>query len=266
VPVVLTVAAVVVLALCTVGAPGPAARLIPPVLVGGAVTTTVWALRRRRAERAAYEQRLTDWAAAEAVLAERLHLARDLHDLVSHGLGLITVRAASTRHLTQPPEVRAALTDIEEASRHATAELRRMLSVLREPAAAAPRAPLESLADLPGVIRSAEVAGVRSELTVDPLGEVSPGVQVAVCRTVREGLSNAARHAGPTTARVRVRRDGATVVVAVADDGPAPGWTATPGAGHGLIGLRERITGLAGTLTAEAVGDGFRLTARIPDE
>ncbi|WP_309232233.1 sensor histidine kinase [Micromonospora tarensis] len=199
-------------------------------------------MRRSRADRTAYESRLTAWAASEAVLAERLRIARDLHDIVSHGLGLITVRAAATRHLPKPAEVQAALTDIEDASRHATAELRRMLTVLREPSAASPRAPVDNLDDLPGIVHGASLAGIRARLTVEPLGPVSQGVQAAVCQTVREALSNAARHAGPTDVRVRVHRDGTYVVVTVADTGPSvDGWRASPGAGHGLAGLRERV-------------------------
>ena len=79
--------------------------------------------------------------------------------------------------------------------------------------------------------------------------------------------SNAARYAGPTDVRVRVHRDGRFVVVAVTDAGPQrDGWHPSPGAGHGLAGLRERIGSLDGTLTAERVDAGFRVTARIPDE
>lgn len=250
----------------TAGARGPLAVVLPPLIVGGAVAAAVWAVRRSRADRAAHESRLTAWAAAEAVLAERLRIARDLHDIVSHGLGLITVRAAATRHLAKPPDVASALTDIEEASRHATAELRRMLSVLREPSAASHRAPVDGLEDLPSIVAAAAPAGLRTRLSVEPLGPVSQGVQVAVCMTVREALSNAARHAGPTDVVVRVHRDGTCVVVTVADGGPSTaGWRASQGAGHGLLGLRERVGTLGGTLSAERVEAGFRVTARIPD-
>ncbi|MFI6067124.1 sensor histidine kinase [Micromonospora sp. NPDC051227] len=266
VPVVVAVTSVLVMAMCTVGARGPLAVVLPSLTVGGAVAAAVWAVRRSRTDRTAYESRLTAWAASEAVLAERLRIARDLHDIVSHGLGLITVRAAATRHLPKPAEVEAALTDIEDASRHATAELRRMLTVLREPSAASRRAPVDNLDDLPGIVHGASLAGLRTRLTVEPLGSVSQGVQVAVCKTVREALSNAARYAGPTDVRVRVSRDGTYVVTTVADAGPqGDGWLATPGAGHGLAGLRERIGSLGGTLSAEHVGQGFRVTARIRD-
>ncbi|GAB7036537.1 MULTISPECIES: sensor histidine kinase [Catenuloplanes] len=253
---------VLITAMCTAGTSGPLARVVPAVMVGGAIGAAVWTVRRARADRADYEARLTAWAASEAVLAERLHIARDLHDIVSHGLGLITVRAAATRHLPKPPEVAAALTDIEEAGRQATAELRRMLGVLRS---TDPLTPVDSLDDLAAIAADAGRGGLRVDLSVGELGPVSPGVQVAVARTVREGLANAARHAGPSDVRVRVHRDGADVVVTVADGGPEPGWRATPGAGHGLAGLRERVGSLGGVLGAAPVDGGFRLTARIPD-
>lgn len=266
-PLVAVAVSVLVMVMCTVGAQGPVAVILPPLIVGVAVAAAIWAVRRSRADRVAYESRLTAWAASEAVLAERLRIARDLHDIVSHGLGLITVRAAATRHLPKPAEVAVALTDIEDASRHATAELRRMLTVLREPSAADRRAPVENLDDLPGIVHGASLAGIRARLTVEPLGPVSQGVQLAVCKTVREALSNAARYAGPTDVRVRVYRDDTYVVVTVADAGPSvDGWRASPGAGHGLAGLRERVGGLGGTLSAEHVDAGFRLTARIRDE
>ncbi|MCO8270291.1 histidine kinase [Actinoplanes sp. TRM 88003] len=279
VPVLLAVGVVTAVAMVTGGARGPAATVIPALFAAGAVTAAVWAVLRWRADRRLYEHRLTEWAAAEAVHSERLKIARDLHDIVSHGLGLITVRAASTRHLDKPPEVAEALTDIEQASRGATAELRRMLTVLRESGAeratggswevrqfAAPRTPVDDLSVLPAIVRAAETAGVRPELTVTELGAVSPGVQVAICQTVREALSNTARHAGPTDVRVVVRRDLQVLVVSVADDGPAPGWSHAPGAGHGLLGLHERISALGGSLAAREKGGGFQLTARIPDE
>lgn len=305
IPVLVTVGVVTAVAMVTGGVEGRSATVIPALFVAGAVTAAVWAVLRWRADRRAYEQRLTEWAAAEAVQSERLKIARDLHDIVSHGLGLITVRAASTRHLDKPPEVADALTDIEQASRGATAELRRMLTVLRESSApqpghdmppsdrkmpqngravpqserearrpgwevrqfaVAPRAPVDDLSVLPAIVRAARNAGVRPELTVTELGEVSPGVQLAICQTVREALSNTARHAGPTDVRVVVRRDLEVLVVSVADNGPAPGWSHAPGAGHGLLGLHERITALGGTLAARENGGGFQLTARIPDE
>ncbi|MBU2668906.1 two-component sensor histidine kinase [Actinoplanes bogorensis] len=259
VPVLVAVGVIGLLAMVTGGAEGPAATIVPLAIAGAAVAAAVWAVRRWRADRWAYEQRLTEWAVVE----ERLKIARDLHDIVSHGLGLITVRAASTRHLAKPAEVEQALTDIEHTSRTATAELRRMLEILRDRNEHAPRTPTVGLKDLEEIVRTAEKAGLRAELTVMNLGEVSPGVQMTICQTVREALSNTARHAGPTDVRVVIRRDRGDLVVSVADAG---GKAANPGAGHGLIGLRERVTALGGTLAARPKDGGFQLTVRIPDE
>ncbi|WNV88363.1 histidine kinase [Umezawaea sp. Da 62-37] len=257
--------AVLVLLMVAVGGVGSAAVVVPSLLAVAAVGVAVFAVRRGRLGRAAYEERLTEWAAAQAAQAERMRIARDLHDIVSHGLGLITVRAAAARYVTGA-DVAEALADIENASREATSELRHMLTVLRAADDdAVPRRPVEGLDQLPAIVRGAEVAGLRTELTVEPVGEVPPGVQVAVCKVVREALNNSARHAGPTDVRVRVHRDGDSVVVAVADSGPGGPRRSTPGAGHGLIGLRERVVGLGGAFSAEPVEAGFRVTARIPD-
>jgi two-component system, NarL family, sensor histidine kinase DesK len=269
-PVTTVVVVVLVGFLFTAGTTGPFTLVLPSLIALSAVAFAVWAVRRSRLNRADYEARLTGWAATEAVLAERLRIARDLHDIVSHGLGLITVRAAATRHLSagddpDVDEMRAALDDIETAGRHATGELRRMLTVLRAEDDDAPRGPAEGLAELPGIVSAAGVAGLRTRLTVEDPGEVSQGVQLTVCRTVREALNNAARHAGPTDVGVTVHRDGEAVVVTISDGGPDGAWPAAPGAGHGLTGLRERIAGLGGSFLAEHTTPGFRLVARIPD-
>ncbi|WP_203843774.1 sensor histidine kinase [Winogradskya humida] len=256
---------------CAVGGSGPFAVAM---LASVAVLTTamaVWAVWQVRRNRLNYEARLTAWAATEATLAERLRIAHDLHDIVSHGLGLITVRAAATRHLARggpgdDGEMRAALADIEDAARQSTAELRRMLAVLRTPDDMGPLLPLETLDRVPDMVAGAEVAGLRTQLEMETAGTVSPGVQVAVCKTVREALSNAARHAGPTDVDIRIAHDAGAVLVTIQDHGPGDAWKPAPGAGHGLTALRERIIGLGGSFTAGPAGHGFRLVARIPDE
>lgn len=256
--------------LMTAGVQDPATRMLPLVVVALAVLVSVWAVWRTRRERHAHEDRLAAWAGERAAQAERLRIAGDLHDLVSHGLGLITVRAAVAARLSGPDgpaEQARALADIEAAGRETTTELRRMLAVLRTPEAAADLRPAESLADLPGIVAVARGAGLETTLDAGPeLGGVSPGVQLTACAVVREALSNAARHAGPTRVRVGVRRDGGTVVVTAVDDGPADGWEPRPGAGHGLAGLRERVAAVGGALDARAAGAGFAVTARLPDE
>jgi signal transduction histidine kinase len=243
---------------------------VSALLLGFSVVS-VWAIVRLRAERAEHEAAMVRRDAAEAVLAERLRLARDLHDIVSHGLGMITVRAAAAAHLhsRRPDEtvLLAAIEDVEAISRKATVELRRMLEALRDAGDRPARHPTDTLASLPEIIDGARRAGLRVELHQDELGPVSPGAQVAICRIVREGLANSARYAGSTSVDVRLARTPEAVSVTVHDDGPHRGWAVRPGAGHGLIGLRERVGSLGGTLTAGPRGEaaGFCLEAVIPE-
>ncbi len=251
-----------------------------PIAVAAAVVGAVLflTLLRVRGERTAYEERLTAWAAERAAQRatqeERLRIARELHDLASHGLGLITVRAAAANRAGDEAERASALRDIERAGRQTTTELRRMLAVLRsDDPDPEPLRPAESLADLPGIIEAARGAGLA--VTVGRPGQgpdevsfddVSPGVQLAVCAIVREALSNTARHAGPTEASVELRRSGSDVVVSIRDRGPVPGWEPHPGTGHGLPGLRERVAAPGGRLDAGRRDDGsYEVSARMPD-
>lgn len=239
--------------------------------VGAALAVAVWAVFRLRAERTAHEAELTGWAASEAILAERLRIARELHDIVSHGLGTITVRAAAARHINaQNPNMSGgalleAIEDVETLSRQATLELHRMLETLREGDERAPRHPADTLASLPRIVAGARRAGLRVELHREDLGSVTPGAQLAICAIVREGLDNSARHAGFTRVQVTLSRKHDTIAIAVTDDGPSAGWAAAPGAGHGLIGLRERLDSLGGALSAGPHMTGFRLEATVPE-
>lgn len=248
------------------------------VIVGGLWVT----IARVRRQRRAYEQELADWATERAAQAERLRIAADLHDLVSHGLGAITVRAAAARSIdvtgqSALAERERALGDIEQVSRETTTELRRMLAVLREPGSA-PLRPAETLADLPAIIAEARAAGLTVELEApgqdpvaggpvagSPVAQASQGAQLTACAIVREALANALRHAGPCAATVRVRRERDALEVRVCNDGPRGEWRAAPGAGHGLNGLRERVAALGGALEAGPSGTGFHVVARIPD-
>ncbi|MEE6281746.1 sensor histidine kinase [Georgenia sp. MJ170] len=261
--------ALLVLTLSTIGI-GPPAAVLTTMLVAAVLAASVmaWALLRSRHQRRVYEDELTAWAAERAAQAERLRIARDLHDLASHGLGLITVRAAAAQSVSGPgagAEHAAALVDIERSGRAATTELRRMLALLRTPGTEAPLRPANSLADLAEIVDAARAGGVVAELDVGELGEVSAGTQLTVCAVVREALTNTARHAGPTTARVTVRRTKDAVLTTVVDDGPALGWTAQPGAGTGLVGLRERVAALQGSMDTENTGRGYLLVASVPE-
>lgn len=252
--------------------------LLTTVIVAGLIGVTaalIWAVQRGRRQGRVYEARLTEWAAERAVTQERLRIARDLHDLSSHGLGIITVRAASTSFVRGPDADSAreqALRDIERVSRQTMTELRRMLTLLRAAPSdeTAPLRPADTLATLPGILAEAERDGVVIRFQhreSDERGvpdELSQSVQLTVCAVVREALANIIRHAGPTTAEIALTRRGGDLTVEVRDEGPQPGWRAESGAGHGLTGLRERVASHGGALSATPEGRGFRLRATIP--
>ena len=257
------------------------------LVMAGLVAASLW-LRRR--DRRAHERRLTQETAARAVAEDRLVIARELHDAVSGNLGAITVRCAVARRLeTTPDGLRTALDDVETASREATDALRRMLAVLRDEnmpptpgaLAAIPAGealvpdPVNSLTEsLRELIDRARRTGVTVDLDADAGaaraaamtdGLPTPTAQAAT-RVVAEALANTARHAGPTRARVILRREPGWLRIAVVDDGPATGWEPHPGAGQGLRGLHETLTALGGTLTAGPRADapGFAVEAILP--
>ena len=275
--------------------PSRRAQMTVLLVMAGLVAASLW-LRRR--DRRAHERRLTQETAARAVAEDRLVIARELHDAVSGNLGAITVRCAVAQRLeTTPDGLRTALDDVETASREATEALRRMLAVLRDenrpptpgalaaiPAGDAPAAgpdPVNSLAEaLLELIGKARRTGVAVDLDAEAhIGADEDGSQAATTtgglpaptaqaatRVVAEALANTARHAGPTRARVTLRREPGRLCIAVVDDGPATGWEPHPGAGQGLRGLHETLTALGGTLTAGPRADapGFVVEAILP--
>lgn len=254
-----------------------AVLLVTAILSGTIVVLAafVWAIQRTRRQGREFEERLAAWAAERAITQERLRIARDLHDLSSHGLGIITVRAASTGYLSGPDadaERQHAMLDIERTARATTTELRRMLSLLRGSGdEQAPLQPADTLAALPGIIEEAQRNGLIIASTIENLGNernsfagLNHGVQLAICAIVREALTNVLRHAGPTTVRLTVARSEDTVRIEVDDDGKNPGWQAEPGAGHGLTGLRERVNAHRGTLAISPTRQGFRLRVTLP--
>ena len=279
-------------------APSQRVQMTAPLVMACLVAATLW-LRRR--DQRAYERRLAQETAALAVAEDRLVIARELHDAVSGNLGAITVRCAVAQRLeTTPDGLRTALDDVETASREATDALRRMLAVLRDEsrpptpgavAAVSTGAPggapvpepalVNSLAEsLRELIGKARRTGVTVDLDADAYtgadadvaqaaamadGLPAPTAQAAA-RVVAEALANTARHAGPTRARVTLRREPGRLRIVVVDDGPATGWEPHPGAGQGLRGLHERLTALGGTLAAGPRADapGFTIEAILP--
>lgn len=238
----------------------PSAMALLPLLFAAAGVLWIWRLAR------VMEHRQARQLQAQQVAAERLTIARDLHDLVSHGLGLITVRAAVARSVdaTSPDRLMAALGDIEQASRATTLELRRMLQVLRA-SQSPPLSPAPGAPNWQESITAAERAGLTVEAAGTSVAVNSNGVALAVHRILQEGLANVTRHAGPTKVRIDLTRNGDTLCLTMADEGPVPGWRARSGAGHGLLGLQERVAALGGELSHSSSPAGFRLVAELPD-
>lgn len=212
--------------------------------------------RSERVEREAAQQ------VALAASAERARIAREMHDVVAHGLTTIVVQADGARYAAaQQPEVAVrALGDIGETGREALTEMRRLLGVLRDDDRPA-TAPQPRLGDLADLLRG---AGVESDL-VGLDSPVPDGVALTTYRVVQESLSNVRKHAGPgATARVRVEVAGDAVEVEVLDDGRGAA-AGTDGRGLGLMGMRERVLAHDGELTTgPRPGGGFAVRARIP--
>lgn len=204
----------------------------------------------------------------QIVVDERLYIARELHDVLTHGMGFIAVQAGIANHLaaTRPDRVGETLRTIETTSREALAETRRLVSALRDDDGRGEPAP--GLDRLPELVGRATGAGVRVELSVsDSTGElddVPRTVQSAVFRIVQEAVTNVMAHAGPAGCQVRIWTEGEVIRAEVADDGTRrPDNTGRPG--HGLVGMRERATLHGGSLTAGPLPEGgFGVSASLP--
>jgi signal transduction histidine kinase len=220
---------------------------------------------RDRAERA---ERTREEEARRRVDEERMRIARELHDVVSHSIGVISVQAGVAAHLLErrPDKAGEALATIRQASDEALDELHAMLGVLRQPDGRAPLAPAPGLAQLDALVAMAEGAGLRVEVDASGAAHLPPAVDLACYRIVQESLTNVVRHAGASSVTVTVAADGDTLVVEVTDDGPgAPGARNGNGTRQGIVGMRERARALGGTLEAGPRPEGgFRVSARLP--
>lgn len=222
---------------------------------------------RERAERA---ERTREEEAGRRVAEERLRIARDLHDVVAHHIALVNVQAGVAAHVMdkRPDQAKEALAHVREASRSALDELRATVGLLRQSGdPEAPTEPAPGLAVLDGLLDSFRKAGLPVALArADGDGALPATVDLAAYRIVQEALTNVRKHAGPDAeAEVSVVRVGRTVEITVLDNGtPQPGVPADSG-GHGLLGMRERVSALGGTLTAAPrYGGGFRVQAILP--
>jgi signal transduction histidine kinase len=264
---------------------GPGGRSL--ALGAGLVATASWfigdSVRVRRvyvaglAEQAAQRQREALERAQRSLAEERLQIARELHDVVAHSLSVIAIQSGVGRHVidVNPTEAKRALGAVEETSRAALDELRRMLGVLRghdqEPAE---RAPAPGIASLGRLVDQVRAAGIPVELDVTSglARALSPAAELSVYRIVQEALTNIVKHAGPASAYVGLRDDGSELVLEVRDDGlgaggltPYPGSVPQGSGQHGLVGMRERVALFGGLFAAGPRPEGgYRVIARFP--
>ncbi|MGW2046842.1 sensor histidine kinase [Streptomyces sp. NPDC001858] len=223
---------------------------------------------RDRAERAEHNR---EEEARRRVAEERLRIARDLHDVVAHHIALVNVQAGVAAHVMdkRPDQAKEALAHVREASRSALNELRATVGLLRQsgdPEAPTEPAPgLDRLDELAGTFRS---AGLHVEVARTDHGTKLPAaVDLAAYRVIQEALTNVQKHAGTEAkAEVSVVSVGPNIEVMVLDNGrPACDERPASEGGHGLLGMRERVTALRGTLTTgPRYGGGFRVHAILP--
>lgn len=229
-----------------------------------------WARTARERLRLMDERRRLE--ALQAVEAERLRLARELHDIVSHAVTIMVLQASGARRIMGRDRARAesALTTVEEVGGRAMNELRRLLGVLRtddgnrEPP---DTANLPGVGDLPRLVGDLRASGL--DVAFDEAGDerrLDASVGLAAYRVVQEALTNVGKHAGAgARASVTLQWTADTVVVAVSDDGGGPGIERpTLSTGHGLLGLRERVSVAGGTLRTGPTAGGFSVTAVLP--
>lgn len=218
----------------------------------------------RQAERRADEaERTREETARRRANEERLHIARELHDSLTHQISVVTVQAGVAVHLARRrgEEVPEALLAIQEAGRDATRELRATLEALRDDG----KTPPHGLDDVPELVERARTTGLDARLTIEgQRHDVPAAVGRTAYRIVQESLTNIARHASAATASVRIDYRPGALAIRVDDDGNATPETATiPGVG--LLGMRERVSALGGRLSAQPRSEsGFTVQAELP--
>jgi signal transduction histidine kinase len=200
-----------------------------------------------------------------ALAEERLRIARELHDVVAHSVSVMTVQAAAERRVGgQDESTREVLVAIEETGRQAMGEMRRLLGMLRAGHEDLSLAPQPGMEHLEVLLEHVRAAGLPVDWHVEgkPV-PLSPGVDLAAYRVIQEALTNTLKHAGPACASVTVRYGGTELDIEIADDGR--GASDTRAGGHGLIGMRERVTLYNGRLeTGTRSPNGFIVRARLP--
>jgi len=240
-----------------------------PVSIGAWAVGIYIQTRRRYVvaleDRAAHLERESEQLSAIAAQNERTAIARELHDIVAHSVTvmLLGVRGARDVLPTEPAVAAETLERVESAAEESLAELRRMLTVLREPAEDAQLRPQPSLDQLTDLVEGYRDSGMPVTLEMSGARRPLPsGVELSVYRIVEEALTNVLKHANPTRVKVLLAFEDDRLSVTIHDNG-RPQVPGPPG--HGLAGMRERVTVLNGHLDAGPLpGGGFEVAARLP--
>jgi signal transduction histidine kinase len=242
-----------------------AGDLVVPVLIWGVGRIVHYQYWRADRSQILLEQLEQDQAelAERAVAAERSHLARELHDVVTHSLSVVVIQAQGARRVLDgdQPDVRQSLVDIESAGRTALTEMRRLLGLLREDDQ---HAQPPGLAELPALFTQVRAAGLSVRFTESgPRCPLAPDVELSVYRIVQESLTNALKYAPRSSVDVTFERGPEEIELRITDNGTSAGSERTDG--RGLNGMHERVARFGGTLEAGPLpAGGFRLHARLP--
>jgi signal transduction histidine kinase len=214
-------------------------------------------------------EREGDERAEQAVADERSRIARELHDVIGHSISVMGVQAGAVRRVLRPEQEREreALLAVEQTGREAVAEMRRLIGLLRTDESGI-AGPSPSLSRVEQLVSDMRQAGLPVELRVEGnLDGLPPGADLAGYRVVQEALTNALKHAGGAHVCATVRADGRDLSIEILDDGDGSAATANGHIGHGLLGMRERVSLYGGELRAGPRPEGgFRVEARIPIE
>ncbi|MEV0289236.1 sensor histidine kinase [Kribbella sp. NPDC050820] len=252
------------------------------VLFAGAVAEAVRyrrALQQELEERALRAEQSREEEAQRRVIEERLRIAHELHDVIAHHIALMNVQSGVAAHVlrTQPEEAERALALVRSGGRTVLQELTVLLGILRRSGSSLPTAPTPSLHELGAMIASFTAAGVEVDWHLpDSLGDLPDVIELTAYRIVQESLTNVLKHAPGATAHLQLaRRPGALAIDITNTAPPSPNGATTPpaaapvglGAGHGLVGMRERVSAVGGDLrTGPEPGGGFGVHAVLPLE
>ena len=237
-----------------------------PIWAGGRLVRANKRTADAMADRAMLAEREREERARAAVAEERSRIARELHDVVAHSISVMVVQAGAERRALGDDrgDTREVLETIEQTGRQTLAEMRRLLGMLRRSDDELELAPQPSMEQVGALIEQVREAGLPVTLNVEGDAQpLPPAVDLSAYRIVQEALTNALKHAGPASARVTVRYGSDEVELDIVDDGA--GALNGDGGGHGLIGMRERVSMFGGALDAgERSEGGYAVRARLP--